>query len=187
MVLAAIIPTAAGAVWHGQRGFAAFNGVAASKKSSRLAGKYLAGQDDGAVGRETPAVAAPNGAQQSSLNGLAPTLASATTKRGKGALDKGKRKREDIGAAERPPLMLSEQKTPKDKKDHDKYCHFCQVFFFGIRVLFLRSLFHYFDHAFPFPHPAVATWRPLGLVRGQQDLDFFASEPSLREMQTLAS
>lgn len=129
MVLAAIIPTAAGAVWHGQRGFAAFTGVAASKKSSRLAVKCSAGQDDGSVGRETPAVAAPSGAQQLSLNGLAPTPATATSKRGKCALDKGKRKREDIGAAERPPLMLSEQKTPKDKKDHDKYCHFCQVFF----------------------------------------------------------
>lgn len=123
MVLAAIIPTADGAVWHGRSAIPAAHNVSSSgRQSSRLAGKTLALV--GAAGAAgSPAELEPPATHQAALP------AGGASKRGKPSDKGGKRKRDDDCGAERRDAAASqsEPKTAKEKKEHDKYCHFCQV------------------------------------------------------------
>jgi len=133
MVLAAIIPTADGAPWHGARSstFPQFptGSAAAGRQSLRLAGRSgssatAAPPPPLLLPPPPPALAPAAPAQQHAAPEVAPVPAS-TNKRVKS--DKsGKRKRDEVAAADRAALAQGEHRV-KEKKEHDKYCHFCQV------------------------------------------------------------
>jgi hypothetical protein len=136
MVLAAIIPTVEGALWHGSRSSlppapqASGSATAAGRQSLRLAGKSGAACTVAAVPPPPPPPPpAPGLASVPSQQHPAPealAMPVSTNKRAKCAeREKGcKRKRDpevgDTASAHGEP-------RGKEKKEHDKYCHFCQV------------------------------------------------------------
>lgn len=123
MVLAAIIPTADGAVWQtGRFALATLTRThAAGRQSSRLADKSGAAATECATGGEmTPGASAAS-------NTRVPCVGSAGIsvlgRKEKGEREKGGKRKRDAVQTQLP----DEAMTGKYKKEHDKYCHFCQV------------------------------------------------------------
>ena len=131
MVLSPVIPTADGAFWHGRA--AQVPVLAAGRQSARRSAKSAlvsAAAAAAVAAADTAAIAAIEAARvMQALLPPPPPPPEAAAKRAKGAgSDKGaKRKRESERGAEQPATPPGEAKTGKDKKEHDKYCHFCQV------------------------------------------------------------
>ena len=130
MVLSPVIPTADGAFWHGTAAMVPV--LAAGRQSARRSAKGVKVRDAAAA-----AVAAADAAAMAAIEAARvmhamlpppPPPPEAAAKRAKGAVEKGaKRKRESEKGAEQPAAPPGEATTGKDKKEHDKYCHFCQV------------------------------------------------------------
>ena len=131
MVLSPIIPTADGAFWHGSAALAPV--LSGGRQSARRSAKGA-----GVSAAAAAAVAAADAAAMAAIEAARvmhamlpppPPPPEAAAKRAKGAgVDKGaKRKRESDKGVEQPAAPPGEAKTCKDKKEHDKYCHFCQV------------------------------------------------------------
>jgi len=133
MVLAAIIPTADGAFWHGSAKLVPAQGAAgpSGRQSARRAAKGTLPSAAAVAAAEAAALAALDAARvMQAVLAPPPPPPEAAAKRAKGAerADKGaKRKREGEAAGEQPAAPPAEAKTGKEKKEHDKYCHFCQV------------------------------------------------------------
>lgn len=127
MVLAAIIPTADGEVWQtGRFALATLTRTyAAGRQSSRLAGKSGAAATECATGGErTPGASA---ASNTRVPCVGSAGVSTSGRKEKGGREKGGKRKRDEEAAEKAAVQQDEAMTGKYKKEHDKYCHFCQV------------------------------------------------------------